>query len=148
MSKINERLQRAMNDLAGVQLIDNTWQEAEVVRREITGIIQTLHRDLCAEASSARQEWDVKCQELERRLAEAEVLVPDTELMKRAAGMMWHTCESCPTLKIRCPGYRGDRRRGLCNTLTKKLMRLAADIRAWRGDGDGEGGEDGKDNRD
>ena len=57
MSEIDERLQRAMNDLAGVQLIDNTWQEAEVVRREITGIIQTLHRDLCA-ANADLREWE------------------------------------------------------------------------------------------
>ena len=68
MTAIDE-LKQALDELAGVQLTDNTWQEAEVVRREITGIVQALHRDLCAEASSACQEWDAKCQELE---AEAE----------------------------------------------------------------------------
>ena len=81
MSETDE-LQQALDDLAGVQLVDNTWQEAEAVRREITGIIQALHRDLCAEASAACQEWDVKCQGLE---AERDELRQQADRLRTAA---------------------------------------------------------------
>ena len=80
MSETDE-LQQALDDLAGVQLVDNTWQEAEAVRREITGIIQALHRDLCAEASAACQEWDAEATELRERLAEVE-RVAETRLAR------------------------------------------------------------------
>ena len=127
-------MERAMNDLADVQLIDNTWQEAEVVRREIIGIIQALHRDLCAEASSACQQWDAKCRELERRLALVTALVPGAGLLERLA---------CVTEGVRAiPGFA----EFVPQTLTDGHMArdLAARIRAWRGDGDGgeeQGGE-------
>ena len=154
MSEIDERLQQAMDDLAGVQLVDNTWQEAEAVRREIIGIIQALHRDLCAEASSACQEWDAKCQRLEaeaaglrERLATAEdettrlckeltiasSLVPSAEwLLMIAAVVDGFGCDACPYLG-NCENY--------CDRISDKARARAARIRAWRGDGDGDGGE-------
>ena len=129
--------------------------------QDISAEVEELRQQLArhaAEANSVCQEWDVKCQGLEAEAAELRKrlvgahqvedilrgqlatvtdLVPSAGLLERAAEMMWHTCESCPTLKVRCPGYRGDRANGLCNTLTKELMELAARIRAWRGDGGG-----------
>ena len=133
MSEIGERLQRAMNDLAGVQLIDNTWQEAEVVRREITGIIQTLHRDLCA-ANADLREWEGlrfqidQCKKSRERLkARAEAaeagaaLVPEAELLYSLS-------------------YCAD---GIVPVNAEAARALAADIRAWRGDGDGDGEEEG-----
>ena len=119
MTEIDE-LQQAMDELASVQLIDNTWQEAEVVRREITGIIQALHRDLCAEASSVCQQWDIKCQELERQLMEIAGVLTGTGVVndfddpvKLAHGIAEY-CAGCHP----------------------------ADIRAWRGDGSEEEGDD------
>jgi len=166
MSEIDERLQQAMDELAGVQLIDNTWQEAEAVRREITGIIQGLHRDLCAEASSACQQWGAKCQGLE---AERDELRQQADRLRTAAiegyGVMEKAEEAIHYLEqqlatvkalvpeaewlemivattrmeddcTRCP-YRVDRCDLQCNDAHKQASTLAARIRAWRGDGDG-----------
>ena len=61
MTEIDE-LQQAMDELAGVQLTDNTWQEAEVVRRDITGIIQALHRDLCTASADLQEREGLRFQ--------------------------------------------------------------------------------------
>ena len=122
---------RAIN--ADVILACQKWERVAEVRFVRIEVLRQQLDTQAAEASSACQEWDAKYQELERRLAEAEVLVPDTELMKRAAGMMWHNCESCPTLNAKCPGWpRRDRAKGICSTLAKELRDLATRIRAWR----------------
>ena len=61
MSETDE-LKQALDELAGVQLIDNTWQEAEAVRREITGIIQALHRDLCTASTDLQEREGLRFQ--------------------------------------------------------------------------------------
>jgi len=164
-----DELKQALDELADVQLIDNTWQEAEAVRREITRIIQALHRDLCAGASSACQEWDVKCQGLE---AERDELRQRADRWRTAAiegyGVMEKAEEAihyleqqlatvtalvpsagllerlaCVTEGVRAiPGFA----EFVPQTLADGHMArdLAARIRAWRGDGDGgeeQGGE-------
>jgi len=167
MSEIDERLQQAMDELAGVQLIDNTWQEAEAVRREITGIIQGLHRDLCAEASSACQQWDAKCQGLE---AERDELRQQADRLRTAAiegyGVMekaeeaihyleqqlatvtalvpdldWLRMVTCyPHGCAGCPYHKlvtGTLCDMQCGKISEVAGELAARIRAWRGDGDG-----------
>jgi hypothetical protein len=110
---------------ADLALERQEWKRVAEVR---LGRIEALRQQLTAhdeKASAACQEWGAKCQEVE-------ALVPEVDLIERATEMMWHTCESCPTLRVRCPGYQGDRAEGLCSTLTKELKELAIRIRAWR----------------
>jgi len=135
MSEIDE-LKQALDELAGVQLIDNTWQEAEAVRREITGIIQALHRDLCAEASSACQQWDAKCRELERRLALVTALVPEAAMLQRMADDADHMGDKYAIeASLGIPGAAENERLSRIDDETARA--LADRIRAWRGDGDG-----------
>ena len=88
MSEIDE-LQQALDELASVQLIDNTWQEAEVVRREITGIVQALHRDLCAASADLREREGLRfqidqCKKSRERLkARAEAAEAEAAALKK-----------------------------------------------------------------
>ena len=71
--------------------------------------------------------------DLRQQLATVTALVPEAELMERAAVMAWHHCESCPVENNGCRGRK--REDWTCKMLQAQLRNLAARIHAWRGDG-------------
>lgn len=58
------------------------WQRvAEAAETKIADLRRQLV-DHDSEASATCQDWDIKCQELEQQLAEAEVLVPEPDVLE------------------------------------------------------------------
>ena len=133
--------------------------------QDISAEVEELRQQLArqaAEASAACQEWDVKCQGLEaeaadlrERLATAEdettrlckeltiasSLVPSADWLLMAAVAQDYFKPGCYK---HCPLADEAGECGLeCDDIGDWARNLAARIRAWRGDGDKEGGEDG-----
>ena len=81
--------------------------------------------------------------DLRQQLATVTALVPEVDWLEMIAlfdePLGPTDCKGCP-FDCNCDLQ--------CERVCKQAGDLAARIRAWRGDGDGEGGEDGKDNRD
>ena len=106
MGKINE-LQQALDELADVQLIDNTWQEAEVVRREITGIIQALHRDLCTASADLQEREGLRfqidqCKKSRERLkARAEAAEAEANALRKRLGVAEANAAESRTLLVK-----------------------------------------------
>jgi len=98
---------------------DNERRVAEV-RLERIEELRCQLADHDSEASSACQEWDIKCQDLQKQLEAVKALVPPAVILEGAAVGTRTTAPS----------------------VSRELKRLAARIREWRG-GQGEGEGDG-----
>ena len=128
MNEIDRQiLERIPGALESAERVIDFWeQRTETAEAEAADLRQQL-ADQAAEASAACQEWDERCQKLERRLMTAKALVPSDSLLHWLAEVAYYEVSRW---------YDDADREGAVESI-REIKRLAARIRAWRGDGDG-----------